>query len=87
MFAFVGRHRGIWPVALIFETLGVSRSGFYGWRSRRTSARGRRHQAMTAAIRESFLDSDHTYGARRVWRDLLAGGLSCGLHAVETDKV
>ena len=38
---------------------------------------------MTAAIRKSFLDSDRTYGARRVWHDLLAAGLSCGLHAVE----
>ena len=27
MFAFVAKHRGIWPVALICEALGVSRSG------------------------------------------------------------
>ena len=83
MFAFIAKHRGIWPVALICGALGVSRSGFYGWLTRPPSDRARRHEAMTAAIRKSFLDSDRTYGARRVWHDLLAAGLSCGLHAVE----
>lgn len=83
MFAFVAKHRGIWPVALICEALGVSRSGFYGWLTRPPSDRARRHEMMTASIRKSFLDSDRTYGARRVWHDLLAAGISCGLHAVE----
>lgn len=27
--------------------------------------------------------SDRTYGARRVWRDLLADGANCGLHRIE----
>jgi len=27
-FAFIAKHRGIWPVSWICETLGVSRSGF-----------------------------------------------------------
>lgn len=27
--------------------------------------------------------SDRTYGARRVWHDVLAEGLSCGLHRIE----
>src|ERR1019366_2465504 len=31
----------------------------------------------------SFLASDRTYGARRVWHDLLAEGVSCGLHRIE----
>lgn len=35
MFSFIAKHRGIWPVALICETLGVSRSGFYAWLTRR----------------------------------------------------
>jgi putative transposase len=34
-------------------------------------------------VRESFLGSDRTYGARRVWRDLLADGIPCGLHRIE----
>src|SRR6185503_21024139 len=36
-----------------------------------------------AKIRSSFAESDRTYGARRVWHDLLAAGIECGLHAIE----
>ena len=83
MFGFIAKHRGIWPLKTICEALGVSRSGFYGWLSRSPSDRALRHEAMTVSIRQSFLDSDRTYGARRVWHDLLAAGITCGLHAVE----
>jgi putative transposase len=33
--------------------------------------------------RHIFVGSDRTYGARRVWHDLLALGRDCGLHRVE----
>ena len=77
------KHRGIWPVALICEALGVSRSGFYAWLTRKPSDRAKHDEMLTAEVRKSFLDSDRTYGARRVWRDVLAAGLDCGLHAIE----
>jgi len=83
MFSFIAKHRGIWPVALICEALGVSRSGFYAWLTREPSDRKRRDDVLTREVRKSFLDSDRTYGARRVWHDVLAAGLSCGLHAIE----
>ena len=83
MFSFIAKHRGIWPVALICEALGVSRSGFYAWATRKPSDRAKRDEMLTAEVRKSFLDSDRTYGARRVWRDVLAAGLDCGLHAIE----
>jgi hypothetical protein len=38
---------------------------------------------LGAKVRASFLASDRTYGARRVWRDLLTEGISCGLHRIE----
>ncbi len=82
-FGFVAKHRGAWPLAMMCEALGVSRSGFYAWLTRRPSQRSRRDEALTAEVRRSFLDSDRTYGARRVWHDVLAAGLSCGLHAIE----
>jgi putative transposase len=34
-------------------------------------------------VRSSFLNSDRTYGARRVWHDVLALGQRCGLHRIE----
>jgi transposase InsO family protein len=83
IFGFVAKHRGIWPVAFLCEALGVSRSGFYAWLTRRPSARSRRDEMLSAKIRTSFQASDRTYGARRVWHDLLAAGIECGLHAIE----
>jgi putative transposase len=34
-------------------------------------------------MRQSFTASDRTYGARRVWHDVLAEGFSLGLHRIE----
>jgi putative transposase len=63
--------------------LGVSRSGFHAWLNRSPSARSRSDEATGERIRASFISSDRTYGARRIWRDLLAAGIDCGLHRVE----
>jgi putative transposase len=81
--AFVAKHRGIWPVRWMCEALGVSRSGFHAWLTRSPSKRTRADEEIGAGVRTSFLASDRTYGARRVWRDVLAEGLSCGLHKIE----
>jgi hypothetical protein len=82
-FGFIAKHRGIWPADWICGALGVSRAGFYGWLTRSRSERSRGDEELGAKVRASFLASDRTYGARRVWRDLLAEGVSCGLHRIE----
>ena len=82
-FGFIAKHRGIWPVRWLCEALGVSRSGFHAWLTRSPSARARSDEGLGAKVRASFMASDRTYGARRVWHDLLAEGISCGLHRVE----
>ena len=82
-FGFVVKHRATWPVPVLCDTLGVSRSGFYAWIRRPPSARTHRHAIVGAAVRTSFLASDRTYGARRVWPDVLEAGHACGLHQVE----
>jgi putative transposase len=65
------------------EALGVSRGGFYAWLTRPRSQRSRSDEELGARVRASFLGSDRTYGARRVWHDLLAEGFLCGLHRIE----
>jgi putative transposase len=82
-FGFIAKHRGIWPICWLCEALGVSRSGFHAWLSRPPSERSRADEALTSRIRASFVASDRTYGARRVWHDLHADGATCGLHRVE----
>jgi putative transposase len=82
-FAFIAKHRSIWPVAWLCEALDVSRSGFHAWLNRTPSKRTRDDEEIGAKVRASFIGSPSTYGARRVWRDVLAGGVFCGLHRVE----
>ncbi|MET3763125.1 hypothetical protein ABIB28_003695 [Sphingomonas sp. UYEF23] len=85
-FRFIAKHRGIWPVSWICEALDVSRIGFHAWLVRAPSARSRSDEEYAGKIRASFISSYRTYGARRVWHDLLAEGLSCGLHGCGGDK-
>ena len=82
-FSFIAKHRGIWPADWICGALGVSRGGFYAWVKRPPSERSRTDEALATRIRSSFIGSDRTYGARRVWHDLLADGVNCGLHRIE----
>lgn len=83
MFRFIAKHRGIWPISWMCEALGVSRSGFHAWLIRPPSARSLSDERIGARVRASFLLSDRTYGARRVWRDVLAEGIACGQHKIE----
>ncbi len=82
-FAFVAKHRSIRPVAWLCEALGVSRSGFHAWLTRIPSRRTREDAEIGAKVRASFIASARTYRARRVWRDVLTEGASCGLHRIE----
>jgi len=52
-FGFIAKHRGIWPIGWLCEALGVSRSGFYDWRSRPPNRRAR---ADEGNVQSSFAD-------------------------------
>lgn len=82
-FGFVAKHRGAWPVNLMCEALGVSRGGFYAWLTRPRSQRSLSDEVLGAQVHQSFVRSDRTYGARRVWHDVLEQGQACGLHRIE----
>ena len=77
-FGFVATYRGTWPVDVLCEALGVSRSGFYAWRTRAPSPRSRTDATILVTVRASFLQSDRTYGARRVLGDVRDAGHACG---------
>lgn len=64
-------HRHIWPVSWLCDVLDVSRSGFHAWLNRPTCAREIHDAKLITVIETSFRANDRTYGARRVWRDVL----------------
>lgn len=60
------------------EVLEVSASGYYAWLEREPCAvRRQRTQQMDQAVTRSFLDSDQSYGYRKVWEDLEAASITC----------
>jgi putative transposase len=82
-FSFIAQNRAAWPADWLCGALGVSRGGFYAWLTRPRSERSRNDEELGAKVRASFLASDRTYGARRVWHDLISEGVSCRLHRIE----
>lgn len=79
---FVAKHRGTWPVHTLCEALGISRSGFYAWRTRAPSQRTVTDAQILLEVRRSFLLSDRTYGARRILDDVRDAGHVCGRQRV-----
>ena len=69
-YAFMERHRTVWPIVIQCEVLRVSRSGFYSWRKRPPSATATRRAALTQEVREVHRLSRETYGAVRVHQAL-----------------
>jgi len=62
--------------------LGVSRSGYYAWRTRKPSVRTQRHQSLLKLITKSFNTNHQTYGYPRVYHDLKEAGVPVGRHQV-----
>ncbi len=62
--------------------LGVSRSGYYGWRARPESERSRQDRALLVEIRKVHERTKHAYGAIKTWRALREAGVVCGKHRV-----
>ena len=65
------------PVHLMCRVLGVSRSGYYDWRDRTPSKRGRENAALTERIRQIHERSRQTYGSPRVHAELHSVGVRC----------
>lgn len=59
--------------------LGISRSGFYAWRSRVASAREKHDEVLKQAILEMHRGFRRAYGARRVHQMLRQKGLICSV--------
>lgn len=81
-YAFIREHQPQFHVTAMCRALGVSKSGYYGWRVRAPSPRAQANARLLDRIRQIHTASRENYGARKVWRALIAAGESCGRHRV-----
>ena len=65
-------------VTRMCEWLGVSKSGFYEWRSRAGSETAKRREMLKIKIRALFKANDSAYGYRRMHAALARGGEQAG---------
>jgi putative transposase len=65
-FEFIDAEKANYPVTAKCGWAGVSRSGYYEWRERPTSATAARRKRLRLLVTTVFDDSDGTYGHRRV---------------------
>lgn len=82
-YAWIGSRRGEFPVALMCQTLGVSRSGYYGWAARKPGRRTLRREKLAEAARKYHERSHGIYGYRKVHADIVQEErLDCCLETV-----
>jgi len=83
IFQLIDETRDDFPVEALCDVLGVSKSGFYAWKSRPVSARAREDAQIVAEIREAHRESKGTYGSPRVHAVLRGHGRHIGKSRVE----
>lgn len=71
-----------YSVEFMCGRLGVSRSGYYDWRSRPESATAQRREELKLLIESAFDMSDCTYGHRRIQAQLYRWGVAAGVELV-----
>lgn len=81
-FRFVEEHQAEYRITDLCRVAGVSRSGFYAWRSRPLSARAVADAELTEVIREIHQNSRGTYGAPRIRGQLRRRGHRVSRHRV-----
>ena len=85
-YAFVQRHRRVWPVSVQCRVLRVSLTGYHEHFVRQASGVQRRHlsdDALLVHIRAIHAQTHGGYGWPRIWRELLARGIRAGKARVQ----
>ena len=64
-YRLIDAEKASYPISLLCRILGVSRSGYYGWKGRPPSERDRESAVLTEKIREIHNRSRQVYGYPR----------------------
>jgi len=69
-FGFIDAEKANYPVALMCRFLAVSRAGYYEWKGREPTARGREDEVLKVKIAAIHKRSRGTYGSPRIQVEL-----------------
>ncbi len=85
-YAFIQRHRRVWPIRVQCRVLLVSVSGYHQHLARRREIAQRRHlsdEALLVHISAVYAENRGAYGWPRIWRQLRAQGIRVGKQRVQ----
>ena len=85
-YAFIERHRRLWPICVQCRVLLVSVSGFHQHLARRVDIAKRRHlsdEALLVHFGAIYAENRGAYGWPRIWRQLRARGIRVGKQRVQ----
>lgn len=81
-YQFIAHHYEEFKITVMCRVLGVSRSGYYAWCKRPTSARKMADQSLSEQIELIHQNSRQTYGSVRIQVELAENGITCGHNRV-----
>jgi putative transposase len=81
-YQFIAAHRQQFQIRLMCRVLDISRSGFYAWVKRPSSARKMADEGLIAQIEIVHKKSRRTYGSISIQKELAKNGLKCGHNRV-----
>jgi len=77
-YQMIAAEKKAYPAALLCDVMQVSRSGYYSWRNREKSPSQQEYERLIPVVQEADKISKHTYGARRIAKEVEELGISCG---------
>ena len=85
-YAFIERHKLVWPIRVQCRVLLVSVSGYHQHLARRATIARRRHlsdEALVVHIAAVYAENRGAYGWPRIWRELVKHGIRVGKQRVQ----
>lgn len=82
-FAFIDVEKAQYPIVVLCDVLGVTRSGFYAWRSRPSSPKKIADAQLVIEIKAAMKRGRGAYGSPRVHRELRARGIRVSKKRIE----
>lgn len=83
-FELVDAEKAHYPIEILCDVLGVSRSGFYAWRKRKPSCRATKRARLAAEIAAVHKKSKRRYGSPRIHRELREKGVRVSRKTIES---
>lgn len=81
-YRFMEKHRDTFKVKRMSKVLGVSRSGYYAWRTRRPSIRQQDNEKLLEHIWDTHKRSRSIYGSPRITAEINEQGIRCGRNRI-----